>query len=387
MFYPYIGVLSGYEEGLPTRDLQRLGGPFQEIEGGLKARRAGRRAELRLDYQFDLRHYTPSSRLDRSQHGVNLDTRFRLSPRLMLMLRDVGASSSFGDFSGPADHPGAGFVAAAGPEAFHARTIANTALADLVFSPTADTSFSFGGDGFVIQRQFNALIDAVGWRARAELARRYCRHKTVSLSYSFTHFDHSRNLGGADYTVYAVGHSWRRSKSSELDLLAGAGILRSAGTGFLQLDPEVARLLGASGSTEVQSLHTWAPHLAAAWLQSIGRAELRLELSHLVSDGGGLSGLARQSQGTLTLRAAHSRAWRPEAMLSLQSYHSLDTLLYRNTTVLGGGGIARRWGPRAEAVLRYQFAFYNYPRGLLRDFHRHQVSAGVVYYFRDWPSR
>ena len=381
---PSVGVLSGYDNGPLTTSLARAGGPFEEIEGGLEARRLGRRTNLRLDYQFGLRHYTSNSSLDRSNHGFNLDARFFLSPRWSLNLRDVGTSSSFGSsFQASPSALSSGFFLDSGTEVFHSRTIANTALADLVFSPSARTSASVAGDGFIVQRQFRSLADAIGWRARADVAHRYARHKTVSLSYSFTHFDHSRMFGGADYAVYAFGHSVRLSKTAELDLLGGAGYLRSAGVRAVQLDPEIAALLGTSRGAEIFRVSTWTPHLVAAWVQGIGRAELRVEFARVVSDGGGLTGVARQNQGSIMVQAARSRSWRASAHLAARRLRSLDTLLYDNTMAVAGATLARRLTNHTEAVWRYQFAFYNFQRGLLHDFRRHEAAAGIICYFRD----
>src|SRR5713226_5202619 len=63
-FQPFAGTTSGYDTGLPNQDLDHSSGPFQEIDGGLDARRITRHASLRLDYRFNLRHYTEASRLD-----------------------------------------------------------------------------------------------------------------------------------------------------------------------------------------------------------------------------------------------------------------------------------------------------------------------------------
>ncbi len=379
IFSPSIGALSGYDNGPFTTGLSRSGGRFEELDGGLAARLPGKRADLRLDYQFGIRHYADNSRLDRSNHVFNLDARFLLSPRLAVFLHDAATSSSFG---GSFQTPQGGFDSFfdPGPEAFHARTVVNTARAGVVYSPSVRTSISVAGDGFLVQRQLHALVDSLGWRARADVARRYTRNKTVSLSYSFTHFDHTRSFGGADYAVLAVAHSMRLTRTSELDLLAGAGRLRSAGVRSVDLDPEIAALLGTARGAEIFRLNTWIPHLMAAWVQGAGRGELRLEAGRLVSDGGGLTGLARQNYGSLTFQSRHRGAWHSSSQLMVRTYRSLDTLLYHNTTALTGITIARRLSPRTEAVLRYHFAFYNFQGGLLHNFRRHEMAAGVMWH-------
>lgn len=370
---PSLGAMSGYDSGLLSEK-----GPFQEIDGGLEALHAGRRSTLRLDYRFGLRP-------DRSAHGLNLDTSLRLSRRFTLQLRDVASSSRFGEAP---PLPGAtAFLPDPGPEVLHSRTVTNTALADLVFAASARTSIALGGDGFVVEREHRGLADVLGWRARADLAHRYSRYRTVTFSYAFTHFDHSRSFGGADYAVYAVGHSARLGKHTELDLLAGAGQLRSAGTRPVELDPEIARILGTARGAEIFRLHTWNPHWIAGWSQLFGRTALRFELARLVSDGGGLSGLARQNQATLSLSGPLSPSWRLTAHLAGRTYRSLDTLLYDSTTAGSGFTLSRRLGPRTEAVARYQYNFYHFDQGLLRATHRHQVAAGVVYHFNEAPSR
>jgi hypothetical protein len=380
---PYAGAFSGYDNGPLSTSLDRPGGAFQEVEGGLSFLRRGTRAEIRLDYRFDLRHYQASSRLDRSNQALTVDTRFHISRRWTVMLRDTGSSASYDSPSQPAGTGVAeGFLVGVGPEVFHSRTIAQTGMADVIFAPTARTSVSVGGDGFLIQRQFAPLIDAVGWRARADVARRYSRHRTVSLSYSFTHFDHARSFGGAEYAVFALGHSVRLSRRSEIDLLAGAGRLQSAGLRAVSLDPEISRLLGISRGVETFHLDTWAPHVTAAWVQGVGRAELRVQFAREVTDGGGLTGLARQNEGSLAFQTAHVRsAWRPGIHIIVRTYRSLDTILYSNVTASAGLSLARRLGSQTEAVVRYDFGFYNFEEGLLRNFQRRQFAAGVTCYF------
>ncbi len=381
---PYAGAFSGYDNGPLSTSLDRPGGAFQEVDGGVNFLQRGARAEIRLDYRFDLRHYQASSRLDRSNQALTVDTRFHISRRWTVMLRDTGSSASYDSPSPPAGTSVAeGFSAGIGPEVFHSRTLAETGMADVIFAPTARTSVSAGGDGFLIQRRFAPLIDAVGWRARVDVARRYGRHRTVSLAYSFTYFDHTRSFGGAEYAVFALGHSMRLSPRSELDLLAGAGRLQSAGLRAVSLDPEISRLLGVSRGVETFHLDTWAPHVTAVWLQGAGRAELRVRFAREVTDGGGLTGLARQNEGSFTLQTTHVRsAWRPGVHILVRTYRSLDTILYSNVTASAGLSLARRLGSQTEAVVRYDFGFYNFEEGLLRNFQRHQVAAGVTYYFR-----
>jgi len=246
---------------------------------------------------------------------------------------------------------------------------------------TPRTSVSVGGDGFLVERQHRGLADSLGWRARADLAHRYHRHRTLTLSYSFTHFDHTRRFGGAEYAVWAFGHSARLGRRTELDLLAGAGLLRSAGVRPVDLDPEIARLLGTARGAEIYRLRTWSPHWLLGFTQAMGRAALRFEIARLVSDGGGLSGVARQNQASLSLSAPAGRSWRLAAGMSARTYRSLDTLLYDTTTAAAGFTVSRRLSPRAEAVTRYHYSLYHFDRGLLRYFHRHQLALGVVYHF------
>ncbi len=380
IFRPFAGVISGYDSAPLTPVAGAGGGAFQELDGGLDLVHSGRRASLRLDYRFGLRHYPHLSRLDRSNQAVNLDARFRLSRRWALAVRDVGSSSSFGGSLEADPSPSAGFFPEGGPEVFHARTIANTALVDVAYFPTARASISLGGDGFLVERQHRGLADVAGWRARADFAYRYGRRKTLSAAYSFTRFEHSRSFGGAEYAVYAAGHSARLGKRSELDLLAGAGLLRSAGVRSVELDPEIARILGTSRGAEVFRLRTWMPHLAAGWTRGLGRGALRVQYARMVSDGGGLSGLARQNQVSLAVAMPAARSWRWSGQLAGRSYRSLDTLLYDASTAAAGFTLARRLGPRLEAVARYHYAFYHFDRGLLRHFHRHQLAGGVVFY-------
>jgi hypothetical protein len=383
---PYLGVISGYDSGPLTSAFSRGPGPFQELNGGLEARRAGRQGSVRLDYQFAARHYSTNSRLDHSTHGLHLDARLHLARRWTFQFRDLASSSSFGDPLPLAPLPvTAGFVPDAGPEALHARTLTNTALADLIFAASPRTSVSMGGDGFLVQRQHRGLADVMGWRARADLAHRYRRHRTITLSYSFTRFGHTRQFGGADYAVYALGHSARLGKHSEFDLLAGLGRLRSSGLRAVELDPEIARLLGTNRGAEIFRLRTLSPHWLLGWSQRFGRAVLRWELARLVSDGGGLSGLARQNQTSLSLAVRVSRSWRLAAGVAGRTYRSLDTLLYDSTTAAAGLTVARRLGPRTELAMRYHYSFYHFDRGLLRWFHRNQIGAGLVYQFRDPP--
>jgi hypothetical protein len=383
---PYLGVISGYDSGPLTTAFNRGQGPFQEIGGGLEAQHTGRQGSVQVDYRFAARHYSTNSRLDHTSQGLHLDARLRLARRWTVQFRDLASSSSFGDPLQFAQLPvTSGFFPDAGPETLHSRTLTNTALADLIFAASPRTSVSIGGDGFVVQRQHRGLADVMGWRARADLAHRYHRYRTFTVSYSFTRFDHTRQFGGADYAVYALGHSARLRKHAEFDLLAGIGRLRSSGLRAVELDPEIARLLGTNRGAETFRLRTFTPHWLLGWSQRFGRTVLRWDLARLVSDGGGLSGLARQNQTSLSLAARVSRSWRLTAAVAGRTYRSLDTLLYDSTTAAAGLTAARRLGPRTELALRYHYSFYHFDRGLLRWFHRNQLGAGLVYHFRDLP--
>jgi hypothetical protein len=384
---PYLGAGSGFDSGPLTSSFDRGSGPFQEITGGLDAHRAGPRGALHLDYDFSLRHYSSDPRLDRATHGLSFDTSLRLTRRWTVRFRDVGYSSSFGDSDRLPALPNAAFYPLGGPEVLHARTLADTVLADLSYSPSYRTSISVGADGFLVERQHRGLADALGWRARAGLNRRYRRHHTLTLSYSLTRFDHTRRFGHADYAAFAVGHSSRLGPRSELNLLAGMGRLRNAGVRSVVLDPEIARLLGTDQGAEIFRLRTLSPHWLGSWTQRFNGASVRLEVARSISDGGGLSGVARQNQASLALSGAVSRSWRVEAGATLRTYRSLDALLYDAVTASASLALARRLGPRTEAVARYHYSFHHLDRGLLHLYQRHQVSLGLAYHFSDAPSR
>ncbi len=388
VFRPFAGVMSGYDNGPLTRDLERGEGPFHEIDGGIEARQSGERGDFRLDYRFGARYYPRDSRLDRTNHSLHLDTRLRLSRRVSLLLRNSGSSSSFGEpLEAQASALSSGFFVDGGPAVFHSRTLADTALADLAVMLSPRTSVAVGGDGFLVQHQHRGLADAIGWRARADLAHRYARYKTITFSYSFTHFDHTRTFGSADYDVWALGHSLRLGRHSELDLLGGVGRLRSAGIRAVELDNEIARLLGTARGAEIFRLRTWTPHVLAAWTQRIRRGDVRMQYSQVVTDGGGLSGVARQNTVSLTVGAPLGRSWRAAGVVVARTYRSLDTFLYDARTASAGSELARRLGSHVELRWRYQFSFHHFQRGLLRNFHRHELAAGVVLYPGDAQRR
>jgi hypothetical protein len=382
-FLPYIGALAGYDSGPLIRDFTRGAGPFEELDGGLEALYSGRRTSVQLDYRFAARHYPRDSRLDRSNHELSLDARVRLARRWSLRLRDAGSSYSFDrDLYQAPSGPPAALLIDGGPEVFHSRTLANTALVDLTYAPTHRTSLTVAGDGFLVERQFRGLADVAGWRARADLARRFTRRQTIALAYSFTRFQHRRIFGGADYAVYSLGYSVRLGRYAELNLLGGAGRLRSAAIRPVVLDPEIARLLGMPQGAEVFRIDTWTPHLLAAWTQRLGRLQWRAEYARLVTDGGGLSGLARRNRAALSVSGTMSRSWRLSLHLAGYQQRSLDTLLYNGRMGYGGVSLARRLGSRAEAVWRYYYSLHDFGAGRLRHFDRHQASAGLLFYLR-----
>ena len=385
LFRPFIGLTYGYDEGPLTRDLERGDGPFQEINGGLAALRSGERGEFRLDYRFAARYYSRHRSLDRTNHGLHLDARARLSRRVSLLLRNTGSSSSFGEpLEAAPEAVSSGFFIDGGPVVFHSRTLANTALADLVVALSARTSISVGGDGFLVQHQHRGFADALGWRARADFAHRYARHKTVTLSYSFTHFDHTRAFGGADYDVWAAGHSLRLGRRSELDLLAGVGRLRTAGLRAVELDRDIARILGSPLGVEIFRLRTWTPHILAAWTRGVGRGAVRAQYSRVVTDGGGLTGVARQNVLSAGVGSPVGRSWRIAAIAVGRSYRSLDSLLYDAAIASAGGEAARRLGAHLELVWRYRYSLHHFQRGLLRQFGRHEASAGIQFAPAAW---
>jgi hypothetical protein len=383
VFQPYIGTLGGYDSGPLTRDLGRGDGPFEEFDGGLAARRSSRSVSADLDYRFGARHYFYNRRLDRSNHELHLDTRVRLSHRWSLLLRDSATSYSFG--RDLAEAPGGlvtGLPVEGGPDVLHTRTLANTGLADLVFAPTARTSLAVGGDGFFVDWQFRGLADVAGWRARADLAHRLTRHQTVSLAYSFTRFDYQQSFGGADYAVLAAGYAVRLGRGSELDLLGGAGRLRSAAVRPVELDPEIARLLGVARGAEIFRLDTWTPHLLAAFTQAWGRVQLRAEYVRMATDGGGLSGLERRNRAAVMVSGPLSRRVRMSLQVAGYTHRSLDTRLYDGRAVSSGFTLSRRLGSQAEIVTRYAYSFHDFERGLLQHFNRHQASVGLLFYFK-----
>jgi hypothetical protein len=246
-----IGVNGIYDTGLvpfalgADGKLQDLGGqPGVEASATAYGSHEWRRSLLGLDYSGNYRRYPKSDLFSGSNQILKLG--YTLQPTRRFTL-DTTASAGTTKF-------GSGFANYGGGDTFDPNTALlfdnrlNFAQGGLHASylTSARTSYTAGGQFFTVRRDNAQFASVNGYSLEGTAQHQLSRRTIVGALFTHMHYDYSKSFGESDINSYlgfwqrTFGRSWKASVKAGIFTAEVQGLER------INLDPEIAQILGVS---------------------------------------------------------------------------------------------------------------------------------------------
>lgn len=348
---PFVTLNGIYDSGLAITTLDSEGKvPFHSAFGvesifGVTGAHAWRTAALELDYRGSLRHYTENSYYDGFDNSLELAYKKRLSPRTSVVLGQNAAyySRAFslpisGFYNAGFNAYDPNFAGLTTNDLFDTPTLALLTSGRIVHQMTPRLSFSAGGNGFFVRRRSKELFGSNGATATGDVAYRLTRYQTISVGYSFTHFDFEKLYGQSDMHGVMAGYSVRIGRNWELALLAGAFRVESIRNTRVELDPVIAAILGQKFGIEKFYDVVYIPRYGAHLTRRFRRASATFGYDRTVLAGNGIYATSSYEIANFGLSYQGSRRLSIQAGANYTRYSSLTLSIGRYRSYSGGVG-------------------------------------------------
>lgn len=248
------------------------------ILGGVSASRLWRRTSLAGSYMGTSFYSTRTVNTNRfrSSHVGALGLTHQVSRRVNLELNQVAGSAvggfgygaNFANFGtlgmgpmsgifsynllggGGVGNPALNGVVDA--DIYDARTNFYASNGGVSITPTTRLNFTLGGGGIFVRRQLTALNDLNSVNAIGGTSYQLSRRLAVVANYGFGRFNYVRRFGSTDIQTVLGGFQYQLAQRTFLGLFGGLQHMDRTYVGRVQIDPEIAELLGTSTGFEIQ---------------------------------------------------------------------------------------------------------------------------------------
>ncbi len=320
----FATVSADYDSGIQPFSLDSNGkltqpGPLYGVEGdiGVYGVHNWRHATLGVDYLGNYRHYSGNSYYDGSDQSLALGYSVRTSKRFAIDMRQTAGTTSrgFGGFSSsvPGD-----LVNQPTSLLFDNRMYYLQSTMAFNFIQSARTTYTAGGDGFLVRRQSKALIGLNGYSLFGTVQHRQTKRTTIGAGYTYSHYDYPGAFGEAD--VHTAQGTFATTLGRRWTLSLGGGIARTEVRGNQQVavDPVIAALTGLSSVVRTFYRVNNLPSVDAALTGRFKHSSLAFYYTRGVNGGNGLYLTSRSETAGATLSYTGIR----RASLSLSGGYS-----------------------------------------------------------------
>lgn len=290
----HAGVTANYYTDLfaPATDeagnFKKLSGPGIIGRVGVYGARHGQHDTLALDF---VAGYRAHSRNERSFNGF--DGRLGLNYARQASVRtafEVGVNaSSFSYAYGGVYRPVVVDVDeeldGSAIEPFDTRTTRLSGRAGVSHFLSPRWYFTVRGGAFTTQRRSRALLDNSGFSGGAALNNRVSELTTVGVSYTYSQFYFSANVGQSWIHNLHLTLQHRFSPRWQMSLAAGAYRLRSERVVSVPLDPVIAAIIGRGSTLQPVELTTVGPSIRATVTRVFQRGGLSFFGFHGIRPG------------------------------------------------------------------------------------------------------
>jgi len=350
----------------------------EDVGGGATGTKSWESDQIRLDYHGDWRQYTPNNGFDGTDQFLDVQWQHRLSRHVQLTLHEVGGVSllSFGTLT---YYPLANSDLLGVPvnQLFDSTNYYSQATVQVVWQKTARLSFGFGGDQFLLRPKSPILVDTNGYRGSADAAYRLTSRQTMSLAYSYEHFDYPRTYGYSDINQVEAGWSYGFGPRTDFAIEGGASQVATLGLVQVALDPVIAAILGESYTITTAKRDVIIPVGEARISRRFATSALGVSGGMAVTPGNGVFLTSRATSGAAT----YSYVGGKRLTLAMTGGYARMVAAGQQTIppyggFLGGAGATWRLFADAHMEARYDYRQYNIRGVAGKDENR--VSVGLA---------
>ena len=360
----FADVTGVYDNGIQPFALDQTGN-LTEIKGlygveatlGAYGSHSWRRAVLGLDYAGNFYHYPGASFYDGSTHNLTLGYTLQKSSHWSFDLRQVAGTSSRalgtpGFYGGGAAPPG-DVVNSATTLLFDSRTYYLQSTMDVNYIASARTTYTFGGDGYTVQRKAGGLVGVNGYDLHGRIQHRLSKTRSVGITYQHSHYDFPPVFGEADINTYEGFFSNQLGRRWIFTISGGAFQADVTGIKQVALNPVIAALLGQATASQAFSALAVYPSGTVSLGGVFKTSNIQFNYGRTATPGNGVYLTSRQESAGFNYGYTGIRGWN----FSLSgSYNKLTTVgqgIQPYTQYSGGAGITYAITKSLHAVGRY----------------------------------
>lgn len=307
-----------YDTGLQPFSLSASGKPAQ-VNGlagedaalGLYGVHVWKRAKLAIDYHGDYRYYQNYSYFDGSDQSLRLSYSYQPMRKFSIDMHAIGGTSTFA-LSGPATNytpVNESVVEQPTLLFFDSRTYYLESGVDGSYQPTARTTITIGGSGYLVDHQSQGLVNVDGYTLHGSLMYRLTRDTSIGGEYSRLHYQYPGAFGQSDVNVYngRITHNFGRQWSASLS--GGIFTADVMGEQSISFNPVIAALLGVSSGIQAFETKSTLPSADARLTRRFKTAQLTGGYAVGVTPGNGVYLTSRQNTGNATFSYTGVRKW------------------------------------------------------------------------------
>ena len=302
----FAGVNGIYDNGIEPLSVDSKGNLVQVkgLEGidanfGAYGVHEWRQALLGLDYMGDFRHYNGNSFYDGTDQRLVLGLTYQKSKRLYFDIQEVGGTYALG-FGGIAGVPSpvTSLVAPNGSLLFDSRTYFNQTSVNATYLLTSRTSFTMGGQEFLVRYQSGGLVGLNGYSLNGSLQHRLSRTATIGVGYNHQHFDYPGIYGQSDIDSIEGFYSTQLGRRWTFSLRAGGYQAQVQGVQSVALNPVIASILGINSLPETFYRRSRFPTGSANLTRRFKTSSLAFSYGRSVFPGNGVYLTSRMESGS-----------------------------------------------------------------------------------------
>jgi len=348
------GVNAIYDNGLisiptSTQTLNsQASGYGVEARATLFGTRRFKRSSLGISYsgsyqKYNLGIYDGTNQSLQLTFNQQLSKKFELGYNLTAGTSNLPAGNGLGlDLLANANSGDPNLLAVPVQELFNIRTTSVQGGFGMTYRFNNRLSFRLSANGYGVRRDIKSLGGVNGYSGKADLAYRFSKRTTVSVSYNFNHMEYPGAFGASD--IHTMSASYARGIGRDWQLSLGGGVSRveSLGLARVELDPFVAALLGQSSGVEAfYSLHL-VPNLNGNLTRTFRTGNLIFNASKTVVPGNGLFLTSQSTNFGGSYAYTGIRDWSLRATLAYTKYSTLTRTMGQYTGANFGAGVSRK---------------------------------------------
>ncbi len=188
------------------------------------------------------------------------------------------------------------------------RTTYGSSMNTLSYMFSQRTSVSATGGVFMMNRS-NGLVSSRGTSASGDIAYRLSRRQTISVSYSFREFNFDQQYGNTFMQMIGVGYGFGIGRNWNVNLRVIGYRMESEGLRRVEIDPEIAAIIGTSTGFEPYYRLNYLPGYFASVERGFRNMSINAAYGNTISPGNGVYLTSRQQRWNVGMTYTGIHKW------------------------------------------------------------------------------